>query len=139
MQFFDVLDERSSGGVWLRTEDLADGQRNYFLSKQADGAHLHVEYPGLMTQLEPNATTEFPVTTLGFHAGDWRASVQRYRDWLATWYRPVKAQDKTWLRESFWLLAEITDDVPIKAHTKLPAWYDEERQRITFRDVIQEW
>ena len=33
MQFFDVLDERSGGGVWLRTEDLADGQRNYFLSK----------------------------------------------------------------------------------------------------------
>ena len=139
MQFFDVFDERSGGGVWLRTEDLADGQRNYFLSKQADGAHLHVEYPGLTTQLEPNATTEFPVTMLGFHAGDWRASVQRYRDWLATWYRPVKAQDKTWLRESFWLLAEITDDVPIKAYTKLPAWYDEERQRITFRDVIEEW
>jgi hypothetical protein len=139
MQFFDVFDERSGGGVWLRTEDLADGQRNYFLSKQADGAHLHVEYPGLTTQLEPNATAEFPVTMLGFHAGDWRASVQRYRDWLATWYRPVKAQDKNWLRESFWLLAEITDDVPIKAHTKLPAWYDEERKRITFRDVIQEW
>ena len=139
MQFFDVFDERGGGGVWLRTEDLADGQRNYFLSKQADGAHLHVEYPSLTTQFAPGAATEFPVTKLGFHAGDWRASVQRYRDWLLSWYRPVKAQDKTWLRESFWLLAEITDDVPKKAHTKLPVWYDSERNRITFRDVIEEW
>ena len=33
----------------------------------------------------------------------------------------------------------FTDDVPTKAHAKLPAWFDAERQRITFRDVIEEW
>ncbi|MEI6712129.1 MAG: DUF6259 domain-containing protein [Verrucomicrobiota bacterium] len=138
MQFFDVFDERSGGGVWLRTEDQAGTDRNYFLSKQADGAHLYVEYPGHITQFALSARTEFPVTRLGFHAGDWRASVQRYSDWLSTWYQPLKSQDKTWLRESFWLLAEITDDVPA-AYYKLPAWYDQEKKRILFRDILSEW
>lgn len=138
MQFFDVFDERAGGGVWLRTEDLEDRQRNYFLSKQGDGASLHVEYPGLTTRLPSGGTTAFPVTTLGFHAGDWRASVERYREWLATWYRPVKAQDKAWLRESFWLLAEITDDVP-PPHFKLPPWSDPETKRILFRDILTGW
>jgi hypothetical protein len=32
MQFFDVFDERSGGGVWLRTEDRANTERNYSLS-----------------------------------------------------------------------------------------------------------
>ena len=45
-----------------------------------------------------------------------------------TWYQPFKSQDKTWLRESFWLLAEITDDVP-PAYFKMPAWYDQEKKR----------
>ena len=138
MQFFDVFDERSGGGVWLRTEDRANTERNYFLSKQADGAHLHVEYPGLITQFAAGAQTEFPVTRLGFHGGDWRASVQRYRDWLSTWYQPFKSQDKAWLRKSFWLLAEITDDVP-PPFFKLPAWYDAEKKRPLFRDILAEW
>ena len=138
MQFFDVFDERAGGGVWLRTEDLADRQRNYFLSKQSDGARLFVEYPGLTTRLAPGTVTGFPVTKLGFHAGDWRAAVQRYRDWLATWYRPFKAQDKQWLRESFWLLAEITDDVP-PPYFKLPPWSDPKTKRILFRDILTEW
>lgn len=138
MQFFDVFDERAGGGVWLRTEDLVDRQRNYFLSKQTDGARLFVEYPGLTTRLAPATATGFPVTKLGFHAGDWRASVERYRDWLATWYRPFKAQDKPWLRESFWLLAEITDDVP-PPYFKLPPWSDPKTKRILFRDILTEW
>ena len=138
VQFFDVFDERTGAGVWLRTEDLADGQRNYFLSKQDDGASLHVEYPGLTTRLPSGDTTAFPVTTLGFHAGDWRAAADRYRDWLATWYRPVKAQDKAWLRESFWLLAEITDGVPAP-YSKLPPWYAPEKKKVLFRDILAEW
>ena len=133
-----MFDERSGGGVWLRTEDRANTERNYFLSKQADGAHLHVEYPGLITQFAAGAQTEFPVTRLGFHGGDWRASVQRYRDWLSTWYQPFKSQDKAWLRKSFWLLAEITDDVP-PPFFKLPAWYDAEKKRPLFRDILAEW
>ena len=61
MQFFDVFDERTGGGVWLRTEDLADRQRNYFLSKQGDGASLYVEYPGLTTRLaHPARPPRFP-------------------------------------------------------------------------------
>ena len=138
MQFFDVFDERSGGGVWLRTEDRANTERNYFLSKQADGAHLHVEYPGLITRFDTGEPTDFPVTRLGFHAGDWRASVRRYGDWLSTWYQPFKSQDKPWLRESFWLLAEITDDVPPSLF-KLPAWYDSEKKRPLFRDILAEW
>lgn len=138
MQFFDAFDERTGGGVWLRTEDLADRQRNYFLSKQDDGASLYVEYPVLTTRLLSGAITPFPVTTLGFHAGNWRAAVDRYRDWLATWYRPFKAQDKPWLRESFWLLAEITDGVP-EPYSKLPPWYDTEKKKVLFRDILTEW
>ncbi len=138
MQFFDVFDERTGGGVWLRTEDLADSQRNYFLSKQGDGASLHVEYPGLTTRIPSGGTSAFPVTALGFHAGNWRASVDRYREWLATWYRPMKSQDKPWLRESFWLLAEITDGVP-EPYSKLPPWYDLEKKKVLFRDILAEW
>lgn len=138
MQFFDVFDERAGGGIWLRTEDLADSQRDYFLSKQGDGASLHVAYPGLTTRLPSGGITAFPVTTLGFHAGDWRSAVGRYREWLATWYRPVKAQDKAWLRESFWLLAEITDGVP-EPYSKLPPWYDPEKKKVLFRDILAEW
>ena len=138
MQFFDVFNPRLGCGVWLRTQDRDNGERRFFLAKRDDGVEFCVEYPTQATRLAPGGTVVLPRTTLGFHAGDWHEAACRYRDWLASWYRPVKSQDKPWLRGSWVLLAEIADGVD-EPFYKLPAWYDAATKTYRFRAIADEW
>ena len=138
MQFFDVFNPRLGCGVWLRTQDRGNGERRLFLAKRDDGAQFHVEYPAQTTRLAPGGGVVLPRTTLGFHAGDWHEAARCYHDWLASWYRPVKSQDKPWFRGSWVLLAEIADGVDTPFY-KLPAWYDAETKTHRFHAIADEW
>ena len=72
------------------------------------------------------------------HSGDWRESFRIYKRWLDGWYEPYFCQDKKWYRESFWLLAEITDFFETEEMCRFPIWYDKERDHFNYLDILDE-
>jgi hypothetical protein len=85
----------------------------------------------------PGGSFECPECVIGVHKGDWHTAAEYYRQWLKTWYRPFKSQNKQWYRECFWMIAEITDTLETEIF-KLPVWYDEVQKQYKMRDIIEE-
>ena len=50
---------------------------------------------GMELQLCPRSIT--------VHGGGWRRGAEYYRDWLATWYKPVNSQNKEWFINAFFI------------------------------------
>lgn len=97
-QFMDIYNPLLGGGVYLRTLDINLNWKWFILWKQEDGMRLAVEY--LDQPIAPGQERVFPDAALGMHVGDWHAALGAYRDWLATWYKPLASRPR-WFREVF--------------------------------------
>ena len=137
MQFYDVFNPRLGAGVYVLTKERNHVMRRYGLAKTAAGVTSRIEYPKDYTQLKPGEWFNCSPTALGFHSGDWHAAASAYRDWVKTWYRQVRARNKQWFREAFWLLAEIADGMDDEMY-RLPAWYDERSKQHRMRSILEE-
>ncbi|MBC7329897.1 hypothetical protein H5T88_06005 [bacterium] len=52
------------------------------------GAHLSIQY--LPTKLQPGESISSPPATISVHDGDWHKALEDYRDWLKTWWKPLR-------------------------------------------------
>ena len=138
MQFFDVYSPASQGGLAVTTRELGLVTRKYALEKDETGVSFYVEYPEMYGEIPAGETFTASPAVLTAHAGDWRESFKLYLKWLRSWYVPYKCQNKQWYKECFWLLAEITDFFETEEFTKLPCWYDEEKQQLNFMKILEE-
>lgn len=68
------------------------------LAKTADGGEWAVEY--VDRDLGPGQTFTATEAALQVREGDWRAIFAAYREWLATWYKPVSPR-KPWFERIF--------------------------------------
>ena len=107
-QVFDAYNPRVGAGLAVLTRNQNNATLDYHAAKQADGATLGIRYPADFYTLQPGETVHFTDTRLLFHAGDWHQAMQAYRDWLATWYRPVKAAGRDWFQRVFALRCHQT-------------------------------
>jgi hypothetical protein len=119
----DVYDERAGGGFYIRVNDtdnlhkvldlvkrmtkaemppkfhdVAGDPRGYADVLENVGVGMAVHY--LQRELPPGAVFRSPPTVIGAHKGDWRASMEAYRDWVKTWYRQ-RARRPLWFRRVF--------------------------------------
>ena len=100
----------------------------------------YLEYPKLNTLLKSNVPLTLCKTVIGVHKGDWHAALETYQQWLATWYKPFKSQDKQWYKECFWLLCEYPDNIPNDLsfmHTDF-TWYDTIKKHYRMGDILEE-
>lgn len=138
MQFFDVYSPARGGGLAVTTRERGLVTRKYALEKDETGISFYIEYPEMYGEIRAGETFTASPTVLTAHSGDWRESFKLYKQWLSSWYVPYKCQDKQWYKECFWLLAEITDFFETTEFTKLPCWYDEEKQEFNFLKILEE-
>ncbi len=138
MQFFDVYSVAKGGGLAVTTRERELVTRKYALEKDESGVSFYVEYPEMYGQIPPGETFTASPTAFTAHSGDWRASFRLYLQWLRSWYTPCDCQDKQWYKECFWLLAEITDFFETTEFTRLPCWYDDEKQDFNFKKILEE-
>jgi hypothetical protein len=89
-------------------------------------------------EIAPSETFVSSPTCLTAHKGDWRAAFGIYKKWLDSWYEPYHCQDKQWYRESFWLLAEISDFFETEEFCKFPIWYDKEKNEFNYLNILEE-
>lgn len=138
MQFMDIYSPAQNGGLALTTKERGVTVRNYSLAKGHDGIEVYVEYPYIYGDLQTGESFTGSPTVISAHEGDWHSAFGLYKNWLDGWYKPYKAQNKDWYRRSFWLLAEITDFFETNEFVKFPVWYDEEKAKTNFLDILHE-
>ena len=138
MQFFDLFSPSQQGGLGVLTMERETKVRKYALDKDDETMSAFVEYPAMYLELAPGERFDASPAELFVHSGDWRAAFRRYRDWLRSWYKPYKCQNKGWYRSRFWLTAEITDFFETEEFVRQPFWYDKESGEYAFRRVMEE-
>ena len=138
LQFMDVYSPAMQGGLALTTQERDVITRKYFLSKNDDGINFYVEYPIIYGDIAPRGTFKASPCLITAHDGGWKKSYNIYKEWLDSWYTPYKCQDKQWYRESFWLLAEITDFFENEDMCQWPVWYNQEKNEFNFRKILEE-
>ena len=137
MQFMDIYSPKEQGGLALTTRERELTVRKYSLEKE-EKVLFFVEYPDMYCEIAPNETFISSPTRLTAHKGDWRAAFGLYKKWLDSWYEPYHCQDKQWYRESFWLLAEISDFFETEEFCKFPIWYDKEKNEFNYLNILEE-
>ena len=138
MQFFDIYSPLQQGGVSFTTRERDLTVRKYAIEKENGKICAYIEYPHMYGDIAPGESFVLTETHMNAHSGDWRKSFELYSNWLKKWYKPYKCQDKKWYRESFWLLAEITDFFETDEIYSLPVWYDKEKKQCRFKEILEE-
>lgn len=138
MQFFDIFSNTQSAGIGFLTKEQGIKVRKYALDKTDSGVSCYVEYPSMYMKLANGEVFETTPTEIFVHSGDWHFAFEKYRSWLKSWYRPVKSQNKEWYRKSFWLIAEITDFFETGSFTRFPIWYEKDKKKHNFTDIMEE-
>ncbi len=99
LQVADIFNPASGGGLALLTRDNANLYKQWCLEKRAaGGVDWSIRYWARAHQ--PGEVVRVAPTLLQAHAGDWRAALGLYRDWVRTWYRPVVAR-KRWFQDCY--------------------------------------
>lgn len=124
MQFMDVFNPVSGGGVALLTRNLEQEPVQYALSKNTDGVTAYIESEGEDFPLAAGATARFCDRVLAAHAGDWHEAADLYAKWARSWYRPKASQDQPWFRQAAWIRSHCTSPANAKRITHLPPIYD---------------
>lgn len=101
MQFFDLFHADSGSGLLFMTDNPTQMPTWYAAGKNNRGMTAYIANriddlglkKGMELQLCPRSIT--------VHGGGWRRGAEHYRDWLATWYRPVGSQNKEWFIRAF--------------------------------------
>jgi hypothetical protein len=108
LQFMDVFNPRAGVGLALLTHNRDNARLDYSIAKDRAGVVAYVAASAEHHKLLPGQPVEFTEACLVAHAGDWHEAMRAYQDWLATWYRPVHAQDKAWFDKRFFLKTYLT-------------------------------
>lgn len=138
LQFMDVYSPAMQGGLCFTTQERELVTRKYSLAKNDDGIDVYVEYPIIYGDIAPGGIFTASPCVITCHDGGWKNAYNIYKKWLDSWYTPYKCQDKQWYRESFWLLAEITDFFETEEMCAWPCWYNEEKKEFNFRKILEE-
>ena len=124
MQFMDVFSPRLSGGICLMTRNLEQQPVQYTLAKNEAGVTATIENEGEDFRLPPGKAVTYCDRVLLPHAGDWHGAADAYRRWVATWYTPVKSQDKEWFRRAVWIRSHIVSPTNARNINHAPPIYN---------------
>ena len=97
-QIMDAYSPKAGIGVGLMTRNTGNTPVDYGMSKDNDGVGAFVQHPAEYAALKPGATYAPPEADLLFHRGDWHEPLRTYREWVATWHKPVLPPAREWFR-----------------------------------------
>jgi hypothetical protein len=93
-QFMDVYSRPAGVGLMVRTDNAEQQMVDYTLRKDDGGVSGGICFPADYNDLSPAQTRKYVPVSLIAHNGDWRDAVAIYRDWVHTWLKPYRSQDK---------------------------------------------
>jgi len=93
-QFMDVYNPQLGSGIMFMTRNPELQMEEFIMSKNGNGVSSTVCFPSEYNRLAPGDKRKYPEVCTILHDGDWRQATNLYRQYLASWYKPVKSQDK---------------------------------------------
>ena len=106
VQFFDMFNAFHSIGIAYLTCNMNQTVLDYGLFKTEQGIKSFIQYPAQWNRIAAGGALETVPTKIIFHSGDWRRALELYKQWLDTWFRPVRSADMTDFRNCFLLRQE---------------------------------
>lgn len=136
VQFMDSFNPGVGVGVGLMTRNEGTALFQYGSSKETDGVSEYILYDTNDMALEAGEPLKTVTTSLVFHGGDWHQSAGVYKKWLDTWYKPVKAQNKSWWMNS-WLIGCLwaSKDISLR-DLHVPPVYDAQTEKFKIDEAI---
>jgi hypothetical protein len=96
-QFMDIYSRTAGVGLMVRTHNDEQRMADFTLRKDDGGVSGGVCFPAEYNQLAAGASRQYIPVSLVAHNGDWRDASSLQRDWVRTWYKPFRSQDKDYL------------------------------------------
>lgn len=128
-QFMTIYGRAAGVGLSIRTDNPDQRMADFAMRKDGGGVSGEVRFPQAYNTLAAGETRSFPAVTLVAHNGDWHAALTSYRDWLRTWYRPMKSQDKSFFQRAWEIACYRTSDVISWNDTRVPPFITKDRSK----------
>ncbi|MGN6628225.1 MAG: discoidin domain-containing protein, partial [Tepidisphaeraceae bacterium] len=135
-QFMAIYSREQGIGLSVRTDNPSQRMADFTLRKDKAGVSAGVAFPAAYNTLNAGETRAMPRVSLVSHNGDWHAALTSYRDWVRTWYHPVKAQDKSYFQRAWEIACYRTSDVISWNDTRVPPLITKDRTRWMTDDVM---
>jgi len=136
VQFMDVYSRPAGVGLMVRTDNREQRMATFTLRKDADGVAGGVCFPAEFNRIAPGASRSYPRVSLFAHGGDWRAAFELYRDWVRSWYRPHKSQDKDFFLNAWDLRGYRTSEKVSWRETRTPAILTPDRKEFLLEETF---
>lgn len=120
-QFMDIYSRAAGIGMMIRTHNNEQRMADFTLRKDDTGVSGGVCFPAQYNQLAPGATRQYIPVSLIVHNGDWRNAASLQRQWIRTWYKPYRSQDKAYLLNNWEIACYRPSEQISWADTKTPA------------------
>lgn len=136
-QFMDVYSRPAGVGIMFRTSNAEQQMVTYALRKDDIGVAGGICFPADYNVLEPDAVRKHIPVSLIAHGGDWRTAFALYRDWLRTWHKPVRSQDKGYFLNAWEIACYRPSDVISWQDTKVPPFITADRTRFLTEETFE--
>lgn len=130
VQFMDVYSRPAGVGLMIRSDNREQRMADFTLRKDDGGVSGGVCFPAEYNQLEPGASRAYPPVSLLAHNGDFHQALGLYRDWVRSWYQPVKTQDEPWFLSAFDLQCYRTSEKLNWREAGVPGFISADKQRM---------
>lgn len=137
LQFFDIYNRAAGVGVMLRTDNAEQQMAHFALRKDDRGVSGGVWFPAEYNVLAPGQTRDHMPVSLIAHNGDWRNASVMYRDWVRTWYKPFRSQDKQYLLDAWEIACYRTSITLSWREQKTAPFISEDRTKFMTDEVFE--
>lgn len=132
MQFFDLFNAASGSGLLFMTDNSTQMPTWYAAGKNEQGMMAYIANRIDDLGLKKGMELELCPRSITVHGGGWRRGVEHYRDWLATWYKPVDSQNKEWFINAF--LIHTTASAPADEYiSRFPPLIDPATKKVDMK------
>lgn len=129
VQFMDVYNPKLGVGLMFRTDNVTQRMLDFSMSKNAEGVSSGVHFPAAYNEIAPNAIHEYPKVSLFTHDRDWHAAEQLYTNWVRSWYKPDRSQDKQLFLNAWDLMCYRTSNYLSWMDSRVPPFITADRTK----------
>lgn len=135
-QFMDIYSRSEGIGLVVRTDNREQRMATFTLRKDTSGVAGGVCLPADYSQIAPGASRAYPPVSLFAHGGDWHAAFNLYRDWVRTWYKPYKSQNKDYFLNAWEMQCYRTSEKLSWREARTPAIITPDRKHFLLEETF---
>jgi hypothetical protein len=135
-QFVDVYSRPAGVGLMIRSSNMEQQMQSFALRKDDGGVSGGVCFPADYNELTAGASRTYIPVSLVAHGGDWREAIRLQRDWIRSWLKPHKSQDKDYFLNAWEVACYRPSNVISWQDTRTPPNINAERTKFLTEEIF---